>query len=125
MYEFTCKVCGQHDFKTYKSNHPLLLHWVLNPGLAINELVFGQRVPKECTYCKNCGVSDANSYVFCKKCNDFIFYGEFKKKFGNYSGLKCPMCGDSIPCLRNYTARLILFLLWPVIAPIKYWLKKA
>jgi hypothetical protein len=23
-----------------------MLHWILNPGLAINELILGQRVPK-------------------------------------------------------------------------------
>lgn len=24
----------------------MMLHWILNPGLAINELILGQRVPK-------------------------------------------------------------------------------
>ena len=29
---------------TWKS--PVMLHWVINPGLAFNELVLGQRAPK-------------------------------------------------------------------------------
>ncbi|RZS94996.1 hypothetical protein BC751_0509 [Cecembia calidifontis] len=26
--------------------NPLMLHWILNPGLANNELIMGQRIPK-------------------------------------------------------------------------------
>ena len=35
-----------NKYKVWKLPHPMLIHWVLNPGLAFNELILGQRVPK-------------------------------------------------------------------------------
>lgn len=32
--------------KVYTWKHWMILHYILNPGLAINELILGQRVPK-------------------------------------------------------------------------------
>ncbi len=33
-------------FKIWIWRNPVMLHWIINPGLAINELLLGQRVPK-------------------------------------------------------------------------------
>lgn len=33
-------------FRVYTWKHWASLHWSLNPGLALNELVFGQKMPK-------------------------------------------------------------------------------
>lgn len=33
-------------YKIWTWNNPVMLHWIINPGLAINELLLGQRVPK-------------------------------------------------------------------------------
>lgn len=33
-------------YKLWSWKHPMVLHWIINPGLVINELLFGQRVPK-------------------------------------------------------------------------------
>lgn len=56
-------------FKIWKLPHPMLLHWVLNPGLCINEVLLGQRVPKVTLIDKT---SDAplveRSYVECPHC---------------------------------------------------------
>ena len=34
------------EYKVYTWENGMVLHWILNPGLAINELILGQRVPK-------------------------------------------------------------------------------
>lgn len=36
----------KNKFKIWALPHPIVLHWILNPGLAFNELVLGQRLPK-------------------------------------------------------------------------------
>ena len=33
-------------FKIWTWKNPIMLHWIINPGLVINELLLGQRVPK-------------------------------------------------------------------------------
>jgi hypothetical protein len=33
-------------YKIWTWKNPLMLHWIINPGLAINELILGQRIPK-------------------------------------------------------------------------------
>ena len=36
----------KEKYKVYTWKNWMMLHWILNPGLAINELILGQRVPK-------------------------------------------------------------------------------
>ncbi len=36
----------KEKYKVWKLPHPMLLHWIINPGLAFNELILGQRIPK-------------------------------------------------------------------------------
>lgn len=38
--------CKNSEFKVWTWKNPVMLHWIINPGLAINELILGQRVPK-------------------------------------------------------------------------------
>ncbi|WP_244213081.1 hypothetical protein [Idiomarina ramblicola] len=33
-------------YKVWRLPHPMLIHWVVNPGVAFNELALGQRIPK-------------------------------------------------------------------------------
>ena len=35
----------KNRFKIWALPHPLILHWVLNPIIMFNELLFGQRLP--------------------------------------------------------------------------------
>ena len=37
---------NKEKYKIYTWKNWMVLHWILNPGLAINELILGQRVPK-------------------------------------------------------------------------------
>jgi hypothetical protein len=35
-----------NKYRVYNWTHFMMIHWIINPGLAFNELVLGQRVPK-------------------------------------------------------------------------------
>jgi len=97
----------------------LILHWIINPAMAINELLLGQRVPK--------GLLKDNSidntlfggfYLVCPHCkknNDSRIWSlENNRAFGNWFGLYCPNCGGIIPCFRNLTAAVLIFATYPV-----------
>jgi hypothetical protein len=93
------------------------LHWVLNPGLAFNELVLGQRVPKVTLIDETIDKPLMERFfVPCPHCgvlHDRRSWGQ-QKKFGNWFGFVCPSCGKVIPSLWNLTSLLILFLLSPL-----------
>jgi hypothetical protein len=94
------------------------MHWILNPGIAFNELVLGQRLPKRILVCLNCELPlKDRQYVPCPSCgaiNDGkIWAGKSKNRFGNWRGLVCPACGEFIPCLWNLTSLVFLVVLFP------------
>lgn len=107
----------QTRFKEWKLPHPLILHWVLNPGLAFNELVLGQRLPKLTLIDQE---SDEplvhRQYVPCPHCdalNDGMLWSG-SNGFGHWFGLVCPECQGRIPCLWNLTSLAILGLTFPI-----------
>ena len=85
---------------------------MLNPGLAINELILGQRVPKIMLIDQ---ISDKpfmeRTYVPCPHCDTYhdgrTWSQQNNTAFKNWFGLYCPNCGDIIPCIRNWTSALI------------------
>ena len=104
-------------YKVWKLPHPLLLHWVLNPGLAFNELVLGQRIPKVSLVDIT---SDAplmeRQYVPCPHCN-YINDGRRwagNQAFGHWFGYLCPECHGKIPCLWNFTSLILLAITFPL-----------
>jgi hypothetical protein len=112
-----CPKCNGHDFNTWKLPHPVLLHWVLNPGLVANELVLGQRIPRQFVYCLSCALPrNQRSFFLCPGCNTLhdarIWQG--KQGFWNWLGLVCPSCGERIPCLWNVFSLAILAVTTPV-----------
>ena len=108
---------SQYKVKTWKNL--TLLHWILNPGLAVNELVFGQRVPKKQLIDKS---SDnplmERTYVPCPHCKTLHDGRTWSRRnstaFKNWFGLYCPECGGIIPCLHNATAYLLMVLTFPI-----------
>lgn len=118
-----CEQCGGMDFIVWKWWHPLGILWILNPGLAFNEVVLGQRVPAQLYLCRKCYQnwwSPENQYAQCPGCRRMhrveIWTG--KSAFGNWGGLVCPDCGASIACLRNLVALVILIPLAPIWWPL-------
>lgn len=74
----------KQKYKVWKLPHPMLVHWVVNPGLAFNELFLGQRMPKITLIDKT---SDAplmeRQYIPCPHCNT-IHNGLLWAKRGPY-----------------------------------------
>lgn len=104
-----CPYCGSNHFKVWTVRTPVMRHWVLNPGLAFNELVLGQRMPCEILFCREC----LSTLVRCPDCGlqteRIAGLGLF-----HWFGLVCPDCGGRIPCVLNVTARVILMLTLPL-----------
>ncbi len=94
-------------------------HWIVNPGIAINELLIGQRVPKVMLIDKQ---SDKawmeRSYTPCPHCGtvhqNAVWSKKNKNLFGNWYGLYCPDCGGVIPCLSNIFTRIIRIITYPL-----------
>jgi hypothetical protein len=114
---YTCPKCKRSDFKQWKLPHPMIVHWVLNPGLAFNELALGQRVPKLQLICRTCeGAVMERAYVPCPTCR-YMHWGRLWKRsrgFGNWRGISCPACGAPIPCIWNVFSLLILAVVSPI-----------
>jgi hypothetical protein len=109
-------------YKVWKLPHPLLLHWVINPGLAVNELLFGQRIPKVTVIDKTSSAPlMERQYVPCPHChamNDGRLWSK-SNAFGHWFGYVCPECHGRIPCLWNISSLLMLALT----APVWIWFK--
>ena len=110
----------EYDKERYKKwalPHPLVLHWVLNPGIAFNELVLGQRLPKVTLVDKESdGPFIERGYIPCPHCQTLHTGRLWAKKnsFGHWFGYVCPTCEKNIPCLWNVFSVLILVALFPI-----------
>ena len=99
--------------------HPLILFWVLYPGVILHELILGQRLPKVTLIDKE---SDKprmeRTYVPCPHCetlNDRRLWAEgIGIAFGQWFGLVCPSCHQVIPCLWNIFSLAILAVTLPL-----------
>lgn len=120
-----CDQCGGEQFVTWNWWHPLLLHWIINPGLGFNELVLGQRVPAQLQCCRQCLVGNwltQSTYVVCPHCqgvhrSDLWDLGSY----GKLQGVVCPDCGCCIPSVRNLVALAVTMVLMPIWWPLSLW----
>ena len=117
----------EYDTTKYKAwtwKTPIVLPWIINPGVAFNELVLGQRIPKIMLIERysNKPIYE-NSFVPCPHCGTLhdgrVWSSQNKTAFKNWFGYYCPKCGEIIPCLWNLTSLLILTLT----SPIWFWFK--
>lgn len=102
--------------------NPMLLHWVLNPGIAINELLLGQRIPKITLIDKTSHAPLAQrEYIPCPNCGIIhdarLWSGP--NAFWHWFGLICPSCASTIPNLWNLFSLLLLALTSPIWIIIK------
>ena len=107
----------KNRFKIWALPHPLILHCILNPGLIVNELILGQRLPKVTLIDKE---SDKpffeRCYIPCPHCetlNDHRLWGK-RNTFGHWFGLVCPSCHEIIPCLWNIFSLAVLAVTFPL-----------
>src|SRR6185369_1634716 len=111
-----CTQCGNSSFKRIGPGNFSMIFWRLNPGLAINELLLGQRVAAEYYECLGCELPRIRrTYAHCRNCG--ITFNPIHAKpsdgFGHWFGLYCPNCGTERPTLRNYTTLLLSWLTFP------------
>lgn len=123
------KTFDESKYKIYTWKHWMILHFILNPGLAFNELILGQRIPKISLEDKTSKKPRAErSYVPCPHCDTLhdgrIWSADNGRAFKNWFGLYCPECGGIIPCVMNVTSYIILALTLPVWGWFKDDLKK-
>jgi hypothetical protein len=108
-----------NNYKVYTWKNWMMLHWILNPGLAINELLFGQRVPKISLEDKTLNKPRfERSFVPCPHCHTLhdsrTWSAQNGTHFQNWFGLYCKDCGQVIPCLMNGLTFIVLTLTFPL-----------
>ena len=112
-----CPKCDGSNFKRWELPHPIMLHWILNPGLIINEIILGQRLPKTQLICEDCeGPMVDRAYIPCPSCKT-LHLGRLtsgKNAFGSWRGFSCPTCESAIPCIWNVFSLLVLAVAFPV-----------
>jgi hypothetical protein len=116
----------QARYKVWALPHPLVLHWVLNPGLAFLEIFLGQRLPRVILIDRHSEKPLVErSFVPCPHCGTLhagTLWGK-RNAFGHWLGYVCPTCGKTIPCLWNVFSIVVLALLSPFwVIPV--WLLK-
>jgi hypothetical protein len=85
----------------------VVLHWIINPGLAFNELVLGQTIPKVMLIEKE-GERPLfqRSLIPCPHCNTLHsglkWTAKNKTAFKNWFGIYCDHCSGIIPVQRNF-----------------------
>lgn len=109
----------QEKYKVYTWKNWMMLHWIINPGLAVNELLFGQRVPKLSLLDKTSKKPKVEgSYVPCPHCETIhdarTWSTQNETGFKNWFGLYCPNCQQVIPCLMNGFSFIVLALTFPI-----------
>jgi hypothetical protein len=110
---------NRNKYRIYDWKHFVLLHWILNPGLAFNELVLGQRVPKVMLEDKASPAPRAErSVIPCPHCNTLhdgrTWSVQNNTAYKNWFGLYCPACNGIIPCLTNALSFIILAVTFPL-----------
>ena len=106
-------------YKIWTWKNPLMLHWIINPGAAFNELALGQRVPKVTLIEKNKDKPiGERTFIPCPHCGTLHsalkWSVQNKTAFKNWFGLYCDHCGKIIPCLTNLTSYVILGITFPI-----------
>lgn len=108
-------------YSVWTWKHPVSLHWIINPGLAINELILGQRLPAVMLVDKTSPRPFVErSYVPCPTCgarNPGLIYS--KVAMGNFGGLICAACGKQLPMLKNALTWLVMTITWPLWKPFE------
>ncbi len=94
-------------------------HYIINPGVAVGELIMGQRTPKVILIDKHSPKAFVQrSYVPCPSCetmhNASVWSIQNKTANKNWYGLYCPSCGETIPCLRNGFSWILIMLTYPL-----------
>jgi len=106
-------------YKIWTWKSPVILHWIINPGLVINELILGQTMPKVMLIEREGNKPFyQRSLVPCPHCGELHsglkFSSQNKTAFKNWFGFYCDNCKEIIPVQRNLTSLIILTITFPI-----------
>ncbi len=106
-------------YKTWNWKSPVILHWIINPGLVINELILGQTIPKVMLIEREGNTPFfQRSFIPCPHCGELHsglkYSTQNKTALKNWYGFYCDNCSGIIPIQRNLTSLLILLLTFPI-----------
>lgn len=98
----------------------MILHWIINPGLIINELILGQTIPKVMLIEREGNKPFyQRSLIPCPHCGEqhsgLKYSAQNKTAIKNWFGFYCDNCTGIIPVQRNLTSIILLsitFLVW-------------
>ncbi|RKU18843.1 hypothetical protein C6501_02120 [Candidatus Poribacteria bacterium] len=122
----------KNRYKIWALPHPLILFWILNPVMIINELILGQRLPKVTLIDKESDAPFAErGYVPCPHCetlNDGRIWAK-ANALGHWFGFICPNCHQIIPCLWSISSYAVLAVTYPLwYFPVRFfrdrWIEK-
>lgn len=109
----------KEKYKIWNWKSPVILHWIINPGIVINELILGQTIPKVMLIERE-GKKPfyQRSLIPCPHCgtmhSGLKWSSQNKTAFRNWFGYYCDNCKEIIPVQRNLTSLIILTLTFPI-----------
>ena len=109
----------KEKFKMWNWKNPMILHWIINPGLVINDLFLGQTIPKVMLIERE-GKKPfyQRSHVPCPHCgtlhSGLKWSSPNKTAFKNWFGYYCDNCKKIIPVQRNLTSLIVLTVTFPI-----------
>lgn len=110
---------NKEKYKIWNWKSPVILHWMINPGLFVNELILGQTIPKVMLIERE---GDKPFYqrslVPCPHCGELhsgLKWSSYNKTaFKNWFGFYCDNCTNIIPVQRNLTSLIVLAVTFPI-----------
>ncbi len=109
----------KNRYKVYTWKNGMMLHWVLNPGVVINDLILGQKVSKIILEDKTIDKPRIErTFIPCPHCETIHDARTWSLQNGtilkNWFGLYCKSCGKTIPCMNNGLSLIILAVTFPI-----------
>lgn len=109
----------KEKYKIWNWKSPVILHWIINPGVVISELILGQTIPKVMLIERE-GKKPLyqRSLIPCPHCgtmhSGLKWSSQNKTAFKNWFGYYCDNCKSIIPVQRNLTSLIVLTLTFPI-----------
>lgn len=109
----------KEKYKIWNWKNPVVLHWIINPGLVINELILGQTIPKVMLIERE-GKKPfyKRSFIPCPHCGELHsglkYSAQNKTALKNWFGFYCDNCKAIIPVQRNLTSLILLAITFPI-----------
>jgi len=106
-------------YKIWNWKSPIILHWIINPGVVVSDLFLGQTMPKVILI-ERFGNKPfyKRSIIPCPHCGELHpgvkYSAQNKTALKNWYGCYCDKCSEIIPVQRNLTSLLILIVTFPL-----------